>query len=98
VIGAEDRFWTVHAANNVSLKHVFFGQFHRMDVTGWFVGVEGSSSHDCDNGHNDNQNTDNKNLNKGPRDDRYERSAADDNIDNEHGNHDIPEVPPGPPH
>jgi hypothetical protein len=34
VIGAEDRFWMVNAANNVSLEQVLFRQFHRMDVTG----------------------------------------------------------------
>jgi hypothetical protein len=37
----------------------------------------------------------NKNLNKGARDDREERSAVDDNIDDEHGNYDIPEEPLG---
>ncbi len=46
-----------------------------------FVDVEGLSSHDYDNGHKDNENTDNDNLFKGPRDDRKERSVADENID-----------------
>jgi hypothetical protein len=97
VIGAEDRFWTANAANNVSLEQALFKQFHRMDITGWFVDVEGLSSHDYDNGHKDNENTDNKNLNKGPGDDRNKKSAADDNIDDERGNHNIPEEPPGSP-
>jgi hypothetical protein len=59
VICEEDRFWTANAENNVSLKQVLFGHFHRMDATGWFVNVEGLSSHDYDNGHKDNANTDN---------------------------------------
>ncbi len=57
--------------------------------------MEGSSSHDYDKGHEANENTDNKKLNKGPKDDSDERSAADNNIDNECGNHNIPEEPPG---
>jgi hypothetical protein len=83
VIDAEDRFWAMNVANNVSLVQVLFGQFHRMDVTGWFIfiDVEESSSHDYDNGHEDNENTDNKSLNEGPGDDCEERSAADNIID-----------------
>jgi hypothetical protein len=97
VTGAEDRFCTANAANIISLEQVHFGQLFRMDVTGWFANVEGSSSHEYDNRHEDNENTDNKNLNEGPGDDRKERNAADDNIDDEHGNHDIPDEPPGSP-
>ncbi len=86
-----------NVANNVSLEQVIFGQFHRMDVTGWFVDVEGFSSHDYDNKHKDNENTDNENLYKGLRGDCKERSAADENIDNQCGNHNIPEEPLGSP-
>jgi hypothetical protein len=59
--------------------------------------VEGSSSHNYDNGHKDNENTDNKNLKKEPRDDCMERNAADENMNNQRGSHDIPEEPLGPP-
>jgi hypothetical protein len=95
--GAKDRFWMVNAAIKVSFEQVLFGQLNRMDVTGWFDDVEGLSSHDYYNGHEDKENTDNENLNKGPRDDCKERSAADENIDNQHGNHNITEKPPGSP-
>ncbi len=94
IIGAEDRFWIANAANNVCLKQVLFRQFNRMDVTvGSFVNVEGLSSHDYNNGHKDNENTDNKNLNKEPRDDPEEGNAADENIDNHHGSHKDPHLP-----
>jgi hypothetical protein len=86
-----------NATNSVSLEQALFGQFHRMDVTGWFVDVERLSSHDYDNGHEANENTDNENLNEGPRDDHKERSAADKNIDDLRGNHDTSEEPPGSP-
>ncbi len=62
MIGAEDRFWMANEANNISLKQVLCGQFHRMDVTGWFVNVEGLSSDDYDNRYKVNDNTDNKKL------------------------------------
>jgi hypothetical protein len=62
VIGAEDRFWATKAAINANLEQVLFRQFHRMDVTGWFIGMEGSSSPGYNNGPKDNEDIDNENV------------------------------------
>jgi hypothetical protein len=98
VISEEDRFWAVNVANNINLEQVFFEQFHRMDVIGWFIDSEESSSHGYDNKPEDNENIDSKNVDEGPGDHCKESANADDNIDDERGSHDIPDKPPESPH
>jgi hypothetical protein len=91
----EDRSWAKNAANNVDLDQVLFEKFHRMNVTGWFIDMEGSSFHGYNDVPKDNENIDNENVDKGPGDDSKENANTDDNIDNARGNHNIPDELPG---